>query len=469
MVDEKKKTQLTTQDDTGKRLTVYPAVVKGFWYKRRAIFQWILLFVFLVIPWLEWGGNPLLQFNIPERRFFIFGLNLWAHDAPLIFFVLGIAAFGLFIVTAIFGRVWCGWACPQTVFIERVFRQIEIWTEGNHLKRRKLNQSGMSKEKIIRKSIKWVLYLGFAWVISNCFLAYFTGKDQLFEMMSHSPYENPTSFAIMAFFFGGVLFDFVWFREQFCTLVCPYGRFQSVLMDTNSLLVAYDQKRGEPRGKLKKNDPAANEKGDCIDCNKCVTVCPTGIDIRNGTQMECIACTACIDACDDVMEKIKKPKGLISYTSEGILEGQPHKILNARSISYSLIIVAMVLGLVFSLATKEEMQIQKLRHSSLPYQILKTNSGSSYLQNIVKLRIHNQSEKDFNIEFDLKNKSTDIKLINPIPVYPAKQKHSFEISLIIQTFSNKFTGKDIILIATDKENKFEKEISVRLLGPAGGI
>lgn len=461
-------TKLTTQDESGKRLVVIPAVVKGYWYKRRFIFQWILLLLFLAIPWAEWNGNPLLQFNIPDRRFFVFGLNLWAHDAPLIFFVLGISAFGLFITTALFGRIWCGWACPQTVFIERIFRQIEIWTEGNHLQRKKLAKENWHFKKIIKKAIKWVLFLGSSWFISNSFLAYFTGKEKLFEMMAHSPAENPTSFAIMAFFFFGVLFDFVWFREQFCTLVCPYGRFQSVLMDGNSLLVAYDEKRGEPRNKLRKSK-SEDIKGDCIDCGKCVNVCPTGIDIRNGTQMECIACTACIDACDDVMEKIGRPKGLISYTSERILEGKSYKLIHGRSIAYSLILVAMLAGFIISLSTKEDFQIQQLRHSSSPYELIKKPNKNVYLQNIVELRIHNQSESNYNLEFILPKSMEGVKLINPIPIYPAAAKKSFQISLLLQMDTSKFIGKSINVIALDKKNNFEKEIQVKILGPKGGF
>lgn len=468
MGDKHLDTQLTTQDESGKRLVVYPAVVKGLWHKRRMIFQWVLLFIFLAIPWMSWNGNPILLFNIPDRRFFIFGLNLWAHDAPLIFFILGIAAFGLFLVTALWGRVWCGWACPQTVFIERVFRQIEIWVEGSHIQRKKLAAQEMNAEKLTKKSIKWALYLSLAWLISNSFLAYFVGKERLFEMMAHNPSENPTSFAIMAFFFGGVLFDFVWFREQFCTLVCPYGRFQSVLMDRNSLVVAYDVKRGEPRGKLKKNDPNT-DKGDCIDCNKCVAVCPTGIDIRNGTQMECIACTACIDACDDVMEKIKKPKGLISYTSERMLEGKKFLLVHPRTIGYTLILLFMFSGLSYSLYKKDDLQVNQLRHSSNPYELLKNKEGKTYLQNVVKLRVHNQSSQNYNLSIQMKENYPGLKLINPIPSYPAGANKSFELSVIIQTTNKDLLKKSLFLLISDLDHKYEKTIEVKLLGPSGGF
>lgn len=458
-------TKLTTQDETGKRLLVIPAVVKGFWYKRRFILGWVLLLIFLGIPWLEINGNPLLLFNIPDRRFFIFGLNLWAHDAPLIFFVLGFVVFGLFLATALFGRVWCGWACPQTIFIERVFRQIEIWTEGTHLKRRALQKKPWNKEKFFRKTTKWALFLAAAWIISNSFLAYFVGKEKLLEMIATPPSQNPTSFAIMLFFFGGVLFDFVWFREQFCTLVCPYGRFQSVLMDSNSLLVAYDVDRGEPRGKQSKNRD--ENLGDCINCNKCVSVCPTGIDIRNGTQMECIACTACIDACDDVMEKLNKPKGLIKYTSERMLKGKKFAWIHFRSIAYSIVLVFLGFGLAFSLYSKENLKLTQLRHSGTPYEILQVD-GNKVLQNIVRIRIHNQSKVNYKLEFELVNKNPSLQMINPIPAYPVAAHKSFEISLLLRTKDFNWAGKNVSIKAYDESSKYSRNIEVQILGPKGG-
>jgi cytochrome c oxidase accessory protein FixG len=360
--------------------------------------------------------------------------------------------------------VWCGWACPQTIFIERVFRQIEIWTEGTHLKRRALQKPPLTKEKVIRKTIKWTLFLIAAWIISNSFLAYFVGKEKLLTMIATPPSQNPTSFAIMLFFFGGVLFDFVWFREQFCTLVCPYGRFQSVLMDSNSLLVAYDVERGEPRGKLTKNRDS--KLGDCINCNKCVSVCPTGIDIRNGTQMECIACTACIDACDDVMEKINKPKGLIRYTSERMLHGKNFSWFHFRSIAYGAILLFLSIGLAFSLYSKENLKLTQLRHSDKPYEIISTKN-KDILQNIVRIRIHNQSDKNYNLEFSLGESYPGLSLINPIPHYPVSSHKSFEISLLLRTEDFKWAKQNIIIKAFDKEKDYFKEIKVQILGPRG--
>ncbi|MEE6249867.1 MAG: cytochrome c oxidase accessory protein CcoG [Bdellovibrionota bacterium] len=466
MENEKLDSQLTTQTESGQRLTVIPAVVKGHWHKRRFYFQWVLLFIFLAIPWIEINEKPLLLFNVADRRFILFGIDLWATDAPLVFFVFAILAFGLFFATALWGRVWCGWACPQTVFIERVFRQIEILIEGNHLKRRKLQKQNWNFEKISKRFLKYSIFVVLAWIFSNSFLAYFVGKEHLFEMMGHSPYDNPESFAVMMVFFGGVLFDFVWFREQFCTIVCPYGRFQSVLMDTNSMLVAYDEKRGEPRGKLKRNEDNS-AKGDCIDCNKCVTVCPTGIDIRNGTQMECIACTACIDACDDVMEKLKKPKGLIRYTSERELQGRKVQRFNVRSIVYSILLLLLSSALIYSLAGKKDVEFQLLRQQALPYQVVEKDS-SKLIQNVVQIKVMNHSSNEHAVSFKLKNNETGIRMINPIPVYNLSPEKNINVSLILQIEDFKNVGKTVNIEVFEKE-KFLQSISYQLKGPSAGV
>ena len=464
MENEKLDTQLTTQTEDGRRLSVYPAVVKGVWYQRRKIFQWLLLIVFLSIPWLEWNSRPLLQFNIVDRRFFLFGLDLWATDAPLIFFVFAILAFGLFFATALFGRVWCGWACPQTVFIERVFRQVEIWIEGNHIQRKKLAEQDWNWEKFFKRFSKYAIFSLLAWVVSNTFLAYFVGKDNLLEMMATSPSQNPTSFAVMMVFFGGVCFDFVWFREQFCTLVCPYGRFQSVLMDQNSLLVAYDEKRGEPRGKLQRQ-PTTSSQGDCIDCKKCVAVCPTGIDIRNGTQMECIACTACIDACDDVMEKIGKDKGLIRYSSERELQGRSTQKLNVRTIAYSVLLLGLVSALGYSLAQKSDLSFQVLRSQGLPYQILTTETGEK-IQNVLQIKVLNQADVPIRFSLVGVDSGAAIDWIHPLPEYEIGAKKSMLVSVMLRFDPKQWQQRNTQLIIRSADKKELERLEISLAAPS---
>jgi len=304
--------RLSTTDNKGNRIFLYPAEVKGFFRKHRNIVQVALILFFLVLPWLKWNGVQLFLFDIPNRTFHLFGILFKAHDAPLIFLVLAIVTIGLAFITALFGRVWCGWACPQTVFIDGVFRRIETWVQGDYLKRRKLTKDPWTSEKISKISFTWFLYFIVSAIIAHSFVAYFVGSDRLIAMILGTPQENWTAFTIVMGMTLVLLFDFGWFREQFCIIACPYGRIQAVLMDKKSMSVIYDYNRGEPR-----KDPAVSKdkQGDCVNCRRCVEVCPTGIDIRRGIQMECIGCTSCIDGCDVIMTEVKKPLGLIGYHS----------------------------------------------------------------------------------------------------------------------------------------------------------
>ncbi|RYG63166.1 cytochrome c oxidase accessory protein CcoG [bacterium] len=322
------KERLSTTDQAGRRIHLYPASVKGYFRDRKRYVHGFLLIVFLTLPWIHVSGRQLLLLDVAHREFFFFGLHFRAHDAPLILFLLLGFTFGIGLVTAIWGRVWCGWACPQTVFIEFLFRRIERLVEGSHRAQRALDERPLDSEKMMKKGLKWFLFVVVSLGISHSFLGYFVGTRELVRMVSSSPLENWTSFLMILVTTGIIAFDFGWFREQFCTIMCPYGRFQSVMMDNHSTIVAYDLKRGEPR---RGTAPSPSAQGDCVNCLRCVQVCPTGIDIRRGLQMECIACTACIDACDEVMTKVDKPLGLIRYTTERELAGKKTK--NVREYS----------------------------------------------------------------------------------------------------------------------------------------
>ncbi len=322
MRKELPKERLATTDETGKRVFLYPARVQGIWNQRRKIFQIFLLGLFLTLPWIRFNGLPLLLLDVVHRRFTIFGTTFRAHEAPMVVLVFLTFVLTIGIITSIIGRVWCGWACPQTVFTENVYRWIERWIEGDHVARKQLDDGPWNEKKFFKKTLKWIVFILLSMVIGHSFLAYFVGTEALAHMVRHSPYENPGSFGVMAFVTALVAFDFGWFREQFCIVACPYGRFQSVFMDDHSLAVLYDAKRGEVRKGYPLETPD-QKQGDCIDCRRCVQVCPTGVDIRRGVQLECVACTACIDACDEVMEKVGKPKGLIRYDSLRGLEGGP--------------------------------------------------------------------------------------------------------------------------------------------------
>ncbi len=384
--------RLATTDKEGKRIYLYPSEVRGSYRTWRTRLTAVLILFFLILPWIRIGGHQALLLDISQRRFAILGLTFWAHDAPMLLFVFGGAAMLLGLVTAIWGRVWCGWACPQTVFVDGVFRRIERWIEGDSLARSKLDASPLSGEKIVKKTAKWISFSLIGLIISHSFLAYFVGTEALAAMIRQSPSEHPGAFAIMAGFTAIILFDFGWFREQFCTLVCPYGRFQSVLMDDQSSVVAYDQKRGEPRRGIAA--PAAPQ-GDCVNCYRCVQVCPTGIDIRRGVQLECIACTACMDACDDVMSRMKKPRGLIRYGTQATTEGQSEKSLpwfaRARVWIHLATVILFGSGLASTVATRTPIEMTFIRAVDIPYQEVTGPNGRAEVINHYKVALRNQT------------------------------------------------------------------------------
>lgn len=431
--------RLATTDERGRRVYLYVADVKGKFRKWRTKIQAVLILFFLCLPWLKINGHQALLLNVTKREFDIFGLSLRAHNAPLLFFVLAAAGFGLFFVTSIWGRVWCGWACPQTVFIDGIFRRIERFIEGSALERRKLDAAPISVKKIAKRTVKWALYVIASAIITHSFLAYFVGTEDLMVMIRSNPSENWGSFLFILISTGIILFDFAWFREQFCIIACPYGRFQSVLMDQRSTVVAYDTARGEPRRTPQAKALAKihnSPLGDCVNCYRCVQVCPTGIDIRRGTQLECIACTSCIDACDDVMTKLGKPTGLIRYDSAlGLAEKKkkpedrkPIRKFSARSGIYLAIVVASLIALVFSLARLNPVEIAVLRAKDTPYvvQPAKDASAPDYVMNHFKLELSNQSESLHNLSFEVspEMKQAGVELITalrPLPMPAGRQ------------------------------------------------
>jgi cytochrome c oxidase accessory protein FixG len=377
--------RLATTDESGKRVYLYPASVKGFFQKRRAVVNIALVAFFLALPWIHVGGRQLLLLDVFHREFFIFGLHFRAHDAPLLLFLL--LGFTLLIgfVTVVLGRAWCGWACPQTVFIEGVFRRIETLIEGSHRQRKALDEGPWTERKVWLKTLKYSAFLAVSLVITHSFLAYFVGSRELIHMVTSSPLENWSSFLVIGFTTALILFDFGWFREQFCVIMCPYGRVQALLLDSQSLVVGYDLKRGEPR---RGRNPES--QGDCVNCYRCVQVCPTGIDIRRGLQMECIACTACIDACDEVMRKIRKPEGLIRYTTQEELEGRKTKLLRPRSMAYAALCLIAVGGLLFALQSKDFLEVTLLRAKDSPYQLTPGPAGDLVI-NHFRLDLSNQT------------------------------------------------------------------------------
>jgi cytochrome c oxidase accessory protein FixG len=396
--DEEFRDSIATVDEKGKRIWVYPKKPKGKFYNARTFVAVILLGLLFSGPFIKIGGQPLLLFNIFERKFVIFGVAFWPQD----FYLFGLATITFFVsiilFTVVFGRVWCGWACPQTIFMEMVYRRIEYWIEGDANQQRKLNDAPWTSGKIFKKISKQIIFFAIAILIAHVLMAYLVGIEKVKEIVTASPYDHWGGFITMIFFSILFYWVFSYFREQACVAVCPYGRLQGVLLNKDSMAVAYDFNRGEPRGKLKKGE-VLEDNGDCIDCKLCVHACPTGIDIRNGTQLECVNCTACMDACDDVMTKIDKPKGLIRISSyNAIVEGSK-SIINARVIAYSIVLLALIGVTTTLLLNRSDVDATLLRVPGQLYQ--KTDDGQ--IQNLYNVLFVNKTYDPVELTVRLKD------------------------------------------------------------------
>ena len=465
--------RISTSDAFGKRIFLFPREVKGAFRKQRLKLQFFLIAFFLFLPWLQIQGRQALLFNISERHFEIFGLSLRAHNAPLLIFVFAAGAFALFFTTAVYGRIWCGWACPQTVFIDGVFRKIEQFVEGPAHLRRILAQAPFSLNKLRKKIFKYTLYILATLVLTHSFMAYFIGTKELAQMMTQSPSKNLGSFLFMFISSSIILFDFAWFREQFCTIVCPYGRFQSVLMDRNSLVVSYDLNRGEPRATPQAkalSKTHGRSLGDCINCYRCVQVCPTGIDIRRGLQMECIACTACIDVCNDVMAKLNRPADLIRYTTLSTHQlKQEKKSFNFRALVYLLICLLSIVALMVSLKNAKSLEIEVIRAKETPYQLQTLDSGVVMITNHFKLELSNQSGNPHELTF--KTEADEVQIITAIQPLKIQDEKLIQSDVFIRFPKRLLLNgqKNISLIILDRNTKenevLELKKEVVLVGP----
>ncbi len=383
---------VSTVDQSGARKWVYPKKPKGKFTNYRDIVTVFLLAVFFGIPFIKINGNPLLKINILDREFFIIGQPFYPQD----FFILALGAITslVFIIlfTVVFGRIFCGWICPQTIFMEGVFRKIEYWIEGDRNKQIKLASQPWNSEKILKKGLKWFIYVIISLIITHWMFMYIVGYEEVLKIMKDGPIEYPSNFIVMLIFTGLFYFVFAWFREQVCTLVCPYGRLQGVLIDKETINVFYDFKRGENRSKWRKGeDRKAVGKGDCIDCNQCVVVCPTGIDIRNGQQLECINCTMCIDACDEVMVKTGLPKGLIRYATQDEIEKEQKFKFTNRMKAYSVVLLALVGFLGYLLNNRGDLEAKFIKPAGSTFFIKDKKINNTY--NYTFLNKTNQDKK----------------------------------------------------------------------------
>lgn len=415
--EEEFRNTLATVDDKGKRVWIYPKKPSGHYHRLRIIVTTVLLAIFFLLPFVQLNGRPFMLFNIFERKFIFFGQVFWPQD----FFLLALTLITLFVFvilfTVVFGRLWCGWACPQTLFMEMVFRKIEYWIEGDANAQRRLKAAPWSTEKIVKKGVKQFLFVLISVIISHTTMAYLIGIDQVKEIITQPPTAHLAGFIGLVVFTAIFYGVFAWFREQACIAVCPYGRLQGVLLVKDSIVVAYDWLRGEPRGKLKKHETTLAEKqGDCIDCKLCVHVCPTGIDIRHGTQLECVNCTACMDACDDVMTKIHKPKGLIRYSSFNAISEGTQKLFTGRVAGYSVVLIALISLLSYFVFTRADIETTLLKVPGTLY--TKTEDGQ--ITNLYSIEFVNKTFDDIQLEIRVERptQATFMKIGDPNILVP---------------------------------------------------
>ena len=464
--DERFRDSIATINKEGKRAWIYPKKPSGWFYEKRKLVSYILLAFLFTAPFIKIGGNQFILINVLERRFNIFGFPFWPQDFHLFVIMMIIGVVFIVFFTVAFGRIFCGWMCPQTIFMEMVFRRIEYWIEGDRGKQIRLDKQKWNAEKIRKRLIKWFLFFVISFLIANIFLAYLIGSDKLIEYITEGPLENLNTLFSLLIFTAVFYFIFAWFREQVCIIACPYGRLQGVLLDNKSIVVAYDHKRGEKekgRAKFKKNeDRAASGKGDCIDCFQCVHVCPTGIDIRNGTQLECVNCTACIDACDHMMEQVNLPKGLIRYASEDNIEKKAKFKFSARLKGYSAVLIILIGVFIGMLFLRNDVEARVLRLPGQLYERLDNN----IISNVYTFKLVNKTTEDIrDIRFELMSHEGSIRLVKD-HTFNLEPQGLAEGTLFIEIRASDITGdKDNIKIGVYSGDKLIETTKTAFLGP----
>ena len=465
-MEENFRDSIGTINEEGKREWVFPKKPVGIFYKYRKWVSYFLLIFLIVSPFLKINGNQFLMFNVLERRFNIFGFPFWPQDFHIFVIMMIIGVVFIVLFTVAFGRIFCGWICPQTIFMEMVFRRIEYWIEGDRGKQMKLAKQSWNAEKIKKRGLKFIIFFIISFLIANVFLAYLIGSDTLIRYVGESPKDHISTLASLLIFTAVFYFIFGWFREQVCIIACPYGRLQGVLLDNKSIIVAYDHKRGEReegRARFKKNENREElGLGDCVDCSLCVKVCPTGIDIRNGTQLECINCTACIDACDSIMESVDLPKGLISYNSEDNIEKKEKFSFSPRLKGYTAVMVILIGVLIGMLFLRNDVEATVLR---LPGQLFE-HKENNIISNVYTYKLVNKTSKPIDsIHFVLKSHEGSIKLVNH-DNFTVPEKGLFEGTLFIEVDASSLSGdRDRVEIEVYSGNDLIETTSTSFLGP----
>jgi cytochrome c oxidase accessory protein FixG len=450
---------VTTIRDDGSRRFLFPADVRGLLTRWRFITGYLLIIVFILLPWIRIGDHPAVFLDVATRRFHLFGFTLAAQDMWLLFFLITGLGFSLFFVTALLGRVWCGWACPHTVYLDYVFRPIERLIDGDAPHRRALDAQPWNEGKVFRRILKHSLYFLISSAIAHVFVSYFVSIPELWRMMSSAPGENWGAFVFIFIFSGILYFNFAWFREQLCIVICPYGRLQSALIDDNSMVIGYDAKRGEPRGKI-----GTAGSGDCIACNRCVSVCPTGIDIRQGLQMECIGCAACIDACDEIMDRVGKPHGLVRYDSLTGLSGGKTRWLRPRIVIYGLLLLVGIGVASVNFARIKPANFAVTRMVGTPYVVDALNVRNQFM-----VRIVNKSNE---------SASFILHAETPVPLEQTGLSESFTLGPMEEALRPVVFSQDraryagpfsFALILRDETGAFEMRREARFLGPDNSL
>ncbi len=465
--DEEEKTfrdSIATVDSKGKRIWIFARKPFGRFYNRRKALSYLFLAFLFAGPFIRIGGEPMLLVNVLERKFVILGQVFWPQDT--IYFLLGMITMVVFVIvfTVAFGRLFCGWVCPQTIFMEMVFRRIEYWIEGDANHQRKLDRQPWNREKITKKTAKHVIFYLISFLIGNTFLAYIIGSDELLTIITAPPGEHLAGLAgimVFSFVFYGV---FAFMREQVCIAICPYGRLQGVLLDRDSVVIAYDHVRGEQRSKFRKDeDRSAAGKGDCIDCNACVAVCPTGIDIRNGTQLECVNCTACIDACDDIMDKIDKPRGLIRYASENqITQGSPFRF-TTRAKAYTGVLTILIGVLTTLLFLRSDVETSILRTPGMLYQ----SEENGMYTNLYNYSIVNKTNRDMPVTIRSESEFATIQVVGDSLTISRQGQRDGVFFVRINERDIKGT-KTPVVIGIYEEDRLIERVKTNFIGPMPG-
>lgn len=457
--------RIATVNEEGKRNFIFPKKPSGKFYDKRKILSYFLLGFLLSSPFIYVNGNQFMLFNVVERKFSLFGVPFWPQDFYLFVIIMITSIVGLTLFTVAFGRIFCGWFCPQTIFMEMLFRRIEYLIEGDRGQQIKLEKQEWNAEKIRKRITKWIVFFLISFLIANVFLSYLIGSERLLGLINNGPFSDFKIFISLLIFTVVFYLVFAWFREQVCVIACPYGRLQGVLLDDKSIVVAYDHVRGEGekgRAKFKKNeDRQSTGFGDCIDCKQCVNVCPTGIDIRNGTQLECVNCTACIDECDFMMDSVGLPKGLIRYASE-------EEIVNKKKFEFTLrmkgytVVLTILLGLMvtmFALRSQLDTTILKL-----PGQLYQEKNG--IISNVYTFKILNKTNETFkNVSFKIRNKEGKLIVVGN-SIFDIKKSEMKAGTLFIELPENKLEGENTkIKIDIYSDDKLIETTKTNFLGP----